>query len=491
MEHQSPTLKNKLGFALGHVMNDMCASMWFTYLLLYFHKVIEFDNIYAGVLLFIGQIADGISTVFVGIYSDSGDDFWLCNRLGQRKAWHLIGCVCVFFSFPFIFSSFSAITDTHDYAQLFYYAMFVIIFQFGWAATQISHLAAIPDLAENQNERTGLTAWRSGMTVLANVLVYLVAWAILNRSSNDMICPDDAYAFRNLMLVCISIGAAASIGYHLSVKFPNAPGAVQNSSEDEPESPSRLARQLSSAFITIGSWFKEFQMYQIGLIYMSTRLFVNLSQAYIPLYIQVTLQLNSNYVATVPLSIFVSGFVTSFAMKPMNQKLGRKITFIIGGIIGLAGCIWVKFSAPQDENITYYIYCASVLIGIGGSTMLVTSLSLTAEFIGSNTSSSAFIYGLMSLTDKVSNGLAVVLIQHFIPNDIDTCILCKNYYRDVIMYACGGASIIGILTAISLFPVTVGVRRGQENQNQPTVDVTQASNSTINEEVDERTPLLV
>ena len=103
----------------------------------------------------LGQIADGISTVFVGIYSDSGDDFWLCNRLGQRKAWHLIGCVCVFFSFPFIFSSFSAITDTHDYAQLFYYAMFVIIFQFGWAATQISHLAAIPDLAENQNERTG------------------------------------------------------------------------------------------------------------------------------------------------------------------------------------------------------------------------------------------------------------------------------------------------------------------------------------------------
>ena len=37
------------------VMNDMCASMWFTYLLLYFHKVIEFDNIYAGVLLFIGK----------------------------------------------------------------------------------------------------------------------------------------------------------------------------------------------------------------------------------------------------------------------------------------------------------------------------------------------------------------------------------------------------------------------------------------------------
>ena len=102
-----------------------------------------------------GQLADGFSTVFVGVFSDKGDDFWLCNRFGQRKAWHLIGCICVVFSFPFIFTSFPEIHNAHEYAQLIYYAMFVVIFQFGWAATQISHLAAIPDLAENQNERTG------------------------------------------------------------------------------------------------------------------------------------------------------------------------------------------------------------------------------------------------------------------------------------------------------------------------------------------------
>ena len=64
-----------------------------------------------------------------------------------------------------------------------------------------------------------------------------------------------------------------------------------------------------------------------------------------------------------PLAIFVSGFVTSFAMKPVNRKLGRKITFILGGIIGMIGCIWVKFAHPQDENIKVYVYCASVLIG--------------------------------------------------------------------------------------------------------------------------------
>ena len=166
----------------------------------------------------IGQLADGISTVFVGIFSDSGDDLWLCDRLGQRKAWHLIGCICVTFSFPFIFSSCFGCENADQYAQLIYYAAFVIIFQFGWASTQISHLAAIPDLAQTQNERTGLTAIRYGMTVASNILVYAVAWGLL--ANKNMIDPGDAYAFRDLMLVCVSVGIVTSIGFHLMVKFP-------------------------------------------------------------------------------------------------------------------------------------------------------------------------------------------------------------------------------------------------------------------------------
>ena len=48
--------------------------------------------------------------------------------------------------------------------------------------------------------------------------------------------------------------------------------------------------------------------------------------------------------------------------------------------------------------------------------MMVTSLSLTAEFINNDTDSSAFIYGLMSFTDKLLNGVGVFLIQHLTPD---------------------------------------------------------------------------
>ena len=37
--------------------------------------------------------------------------------------------------------------------------------------------------------------------------------------------------------------------------------------------------------------------------------------------------------------------------------------------------------------------------------MLITSLSITADLIGQDKECSAFIYGAMSLLDKVSNGL--------------------------------------------------------------------------------------
>lgn len=49
--------------------------------------------------------------------------------------------------------------------------------------------------------------------------------------------------------------------------------------------------------------------------------------------------------------------------------------------------------------------------GAGGSIVLVTSLGITADLIGNQTSSGAFVYGIMSFTDKLANGIAVIIIQ--------------------------------------------------------------------------------
>ena len=116
--------------------------------------------------------------------------------------------------------------------------------------------------------------------------------------------------------------------------------------------------------------------------------------------------------------------------------------------------------------------------------MLVTSLSLLAEFISSDTSSSAFVYGLMSFMDKMSTGLGIFFIQHFTP---DGEIQHRKYYGEVLLYACGGAGALAILVTIPLFYVKIGSRRHQRQ----TILV---SNTTdLNENVpllNENSPLL-
>ena len=74
----------------------------------------------------------------------------------------MIGTSCVIISFPFIFLGCLGCSSeaSSPVLQLVYYSVFVVVFQFGWAATQISHLAMIPDLTPCQDERTGLTAIR-------------------------------------------------------------------------------------------------------------------------------------------------------------------------------------------------------------------------------------------------------------------------------------------------------------------------------------------
>lgn len=83
-------LKLRLAYGVGHVLNDVCASMWFTYLLVFFHLVLKFSSTLSGVILLVGQVADALATPFVGYQSDLDDDFWLC-KYGRRKTWHLIG----------------------------------------------------------------------------------------------------------------------------------------------------------------------------------------------------------------------------------------------------------------------------------------------------------------------------------------------------------------------------------------------------------------
>ncbi|KAK7075196.1 Major facilitator superfamily domain-containing protein 12 [Halocaridina rubra] len=478
MEEKSMPWLTKLSYGVGHVFNDLCASMWFTYLLIYYEKVLEFDPTMAGLVLLVGQIADGMSTPIVGIFSDKENKIPMCARYGRRKVWHLIGTLFVFFSFPFIFNTCLGCQNAEDWSQFAYYVVFVCIFQFGWACVQISHLALIPDLTTKKHQRTELNSIRYAFTVLSNLSVFAITFLALNTQtsedssrmepnctmkasighteldecSTDHVGPEDATKFRNVALVCIGVGGLFSAIFHFGVKEPpfikpRSTGEVATSDPKSPKQPQQYRKMRKV------DWFKELPFYQIAVLYMATRLYVNLYQVYIPLYVQITLDLSESFIATVPFVMYLAGFVGSLVMKQINKKIGRKGTFALGCIVGLGGCIWIWFGRGSYFS-QWGIFVVAALLGTGGSTLLITSLSITADLIGNNVEGGAFVYGFMSLVDKFSNGIIIMVIQNSNPGG-------SWYYRSVITFACGAACLVGILVTLTLLKVKVGRRRGE------------------------------
>lgn len=151
----SLSIPRKFAFGVGHVFNDLCASMWFTYLVLFFHKVVLLGNTYAGMLILIGQVADALATPIVGFLCDKTH-----VRYGRRKLWHLIGTVMVALSFFFFWHTCIKCHDSRLWIKMIYFSFPIIVFQVGWASVQISHLSLIPELTSDKNERVGLNAIR-------------------------------------------------------------------------------------------------------------------------------------------------------------------------------------------------------------------------------------------------------------------------------------------------------------------------------------------
>lgn len=72
----------KFGFGLGHVYNDLCAGIWFSYTLLFMQGALQIPAAEASALIMVGQVSDAIATPIIGILAD---------KFGTKRMWHIAG----------------------------------------------------------------------------------------------------------------------------------------------------------------------------------------------------------------------------------------------------------------------------------------------------------------------------------------------------------------------------------------------------------------
>ena len=90
-------------------------------------------------------------------------------------------------------------------------------------------------------------------------------------------------------------------------------------------------------------WFLEPQFYLIACIYLVSRLFLNVFQAYISFYSHYTIGLPETYVAVIPLVTFIAGFVNSAVVKFVTNKVGLKLGFIFSITLGVCTFFFLSY----------------------------------------------------------------------------------------------------------------------------------------------------
>lgn len=247
-------LYEKLGFGLGHVYNDLCAGVWFSYTLLFMQHALLISAPLAGALVMLGQVGDAIATPIVG---------YLADKYGTKRQWHIFGTSLIFATFPMIFSLCPGCETLPNWWEPTYFGVIILIFQFGWAIVQITHLAMIPEMSRTQQDRSDLTSIRYSASVISSVVVFIVTWAVLHaRNKTDSnIGPADAYRFRDISLILTLMGLSMSVLFHFSLSLsgyenrrrlalPNR-RVIKEKSIEEADETARLLPSSSSSDVTV------------------------------------------------------------------------------------------------------------------------------------------------------------------------------------------------------------------------------------------------
>lgn len=196
-------------------------------------------------------------------------------------------------------------------------------------------------------------------------------------------------------------------------------------------------------------WFWVWDFYIVGMNYMCTRVVVNISQVYLPFYVTATLNMDATSIALVPLLVYIASFLTTLVAKPLNARLGRRLTYALGTVLAGLACTAMLLLDPKHS---YLVYPASMVLGAGNAVLMVTTVSFEADLVGSGCASGAFVYGCFSLLDKASNGGLILAIQ-FLQPLFDAHADQKSLFIRLVVAAVPlAAALLGALNTIVFIP---------------------------------------
>ncbi|XP_076908209.1 uncharacterized protein LOC143564967 [Bidens hawaiensis] len=412
-------------YGVGHVLNDITAACWFTYLLV-FMTDIGLSPRDAATVMLSGQIADGFTTIFAGE---------LIDRFGHFKIWHGAGSLLVAISFSSVFGScipcviFGNVSTT---LQTIGYSFFAAVFNVGWAATQVSHMSMVNCITLNSTSWVVMTSCRNAFSMVANLSLYAIAFAVFHIHPSKT-TDDIENQYRWIAYSSIFVGCCFVVVFHIGTKEPRL----------RQDTRGHDYQKIAWTF-----WFKKFLYYQVALVYVFTRIITNVSQSFLAFYVINDLRMAQSSKALIPAMIYICSFIVSIMLQELTWTSQRlKVFFSVGGVLWIL-CGSAIFFMPS--NMKDIMYLLSFFIGIANALISVTGVSMQSYLVGEDVNGCAFVYGSLSFLDKVSCGLALWVLESYQDtsaplkncNPICLCFSVSRYGFGLVPAVCALAGVV-------------------------------------------------
>lgn len=109
-------------------------------------------------------------------------------------------------------------------------------------------------------------------------------------------------------------------------------------------------------------WLQEPKFYLVGYSYVASRIIYALFMAYMAYYVKFSLLLEEQYIAIIPLCMFIAGLIISGILKIAVKQFGPNAMFFVSAIIG---------TGKRAYNLHLYIYVSFLRIMTRIFTMVI------------------------------------------------------------------------------------------------------------------------
>jgi GPH family glycoside/pentoside/hexuronide:cation symporter len=338
----------KLAFGAGDLGPAIVAALTGFFLNAFLLDVAGLRPAAAGTVFLIVKIWDAVNDPLLGALSDRTQTRW-----GRRRPWLLFGAV----PFGIIFFLQWLVPPLSAAAKFWYYLVVAILLDTALTVVVVPYAALTPELTHDYDERTSLSSYRFGFSILGSVLAAFLHTVILGAFPDDV--RTGYMVSMAIWAIVIAVPSLITFAFTRETHFQ----------EERSEGPG-LLEGLRIAFRN-----KAFIL--VTVIYLLSWLSVQFVQNNLILYAKYWMDVEHLF-GTLLLAVQFSTFAFVVLWVQVSKRLGKQKTYYIGMTFWVVVSLALFFLQPGQVALLFVL---AVLAGGGVSISYLIPWSMLPDVI--------------------------------------------------------------------------------------------------------------